>query len=105
MASGAGRHPTTLRSRPDYQDPAHPRPERLDLGRDLSLPRPEAWSWSSPRLFGMLCFFWSGMLGRGAEFPVVGVEVVVAGVLSFRQLNGLWQVGSTGDERVFLSMY
>jgi hypothetical protein len=53
----------------------------------------------------MLCFFWSGMLGRGAEFPVVGVEVVVAGVLSFRQLNGLWQVGSTGDERVFLSMY
>jgi hypothetical protein len=43
-------------------------------------------------------------MGRGARFPVVGVGVVVAGVLSFQRWMVSDKVGSTGDENVFLSM-
>jgi hypothetical protein len=61
-------------------------------------------------LSGVLCFFrwvWDAgfPVGQGAGFPVVGVGVVVADLLSFRRSNGFRRVSLTGDRRVFLSIY
>jgi hypothetical protein len=54
-----------------------------------------------PELSGVLGF----SVGRGVGFPMVGVEVVVASVLSFRWYDGFRRDGFNRDERVFLSMY
>jgi hypothetical protein len=54
-----------------------------------------------PGLSGVLGF----PVGRGAGFPVVGLRVVVAGVLSFRRCDGFRRGGFNRDERIFLSMY
>jgi len=66
-------------SRPSILDPAHPRPERPGSGPSPT--RSVVGVVVEPEFSRVLGF----PVGRGNVFPVVGVGVVMAGVLSFRQ--------------------
>jgi len=92
-----GRSPLKRRPYSRVASSGRYRPERPDPGRDLALPRAEAWSgsWSSPDCLGCWVFRWVGVLGfrwSGSEswWPACWVSggVMVSGEVGSTEMKG-----------------